>query len=316
MQTNENKVILTIVIPIYNVEKYLAACLSSVYAIKKISTEIILINDGSTDNSQVIINQFLAEFKDKTLFIDQKNRGLSASRNEGIERATGEFILFVDSDDLIDPTKVEFVVNYAKENRLDLVQTKSKTFGDGAPRELPIPSDMLELPVSNGRDYLHAYCNSASIKNRDFRPEVWLLLVKKSVLLGNNLRFQEDMYFEDELMTPSIIFHCDRVKMLDCIFYHYRTRPGSIMTTCNEYHVQSKAKLVASYFDMIKENGFHHEFLNCRLIGWCQEGLVYLSFKQLFVMFSLKKINAKNVARLLILISQKCFTLLPKKAGK
>lgn len=309
MSKLNKRIDLSIVIPIYNVEEYLEECLLSVYEIKGITTEIILINDGSTDNSIRVINQFLKKYDDKTLFINQKNKGLSGARNVGIEKATGEYTLFIDSDDIITPEKVTFLVNYALKNRLDLVQTKSKTFAGKVNRELPVPSEMVKLPISNGRDYLLAYCNSASVEKGDFRPEAWLSLIKTEVFFRDNIRFQEGMYFEDELFTPNLILQCKRIKMLDLVFYHYRIRPNSIMTTSNERHIKSKAMLVAEYYQVIQKHKFYHPFLNCRLIGWTKEGLSYLSMKQLLVMLTLKKIKIKDFLLLVSLIIKKCFSI-------
>jgi glycosyltransferase involved in cell wall biosynthesis len=307
---------LSIIVPIYNVEEYLEECLNSVYAIKGITTEVILINDGSTDSSITIINNFLSKFENKTIFINQDNKGLSGARNAGIAKTKGKYILFVDSDDLIVPEKVQFIVDYAVKNSLDLLQAKSRTFGDTASRVMPVPAVMLVLPVSSGRDYLQAYCNCASIKKQDFRPEAWLLLIKSTVLLENKLRFQEGMYFEDELMTPTILLHCNRVKMLDVIFYHYRIRPNSITTTFNEYHVKSKAMLATAYFNLIKEHKFYHPFVSCRLIGWCKEGLVYLPLKQLVAILQLRNIKSKDFILLISLILEKSLLLLSIKFKK
>lgn len=305
MHKQDQQAVLSIIIPIYNVEKYLEECLCSVYAIDGIPIEVILINDGSRDDSVVIINKFLTQYSDITIFIDQINKGQSAARNVGLEKATGKYIMFVDSDDKIESRKIKSIINYAIEHDLDLVQAKGEKFDLDADLNLPIPEQMFSLPVCNGRSYLRAYCNSASIKNGDFRSEVWLLFIKKSVVESNHIRFTEGMNYEDELMVPTLILHCDRVKAFDSIFYYYRYTPNSIMTTFSKYHVESKAKLVSEYFKMLKEHDFNHSFATCRLIGWCKEGLPYISIKQLMAILLLKKLKTKDFALLLTLIFKK-----------
>lgn len=308
----KNKIELSIIIPIYNVEKYLEECLLSVYAIKDISIEVILVNDGSVDKSIDIINKFLLDYEDITLFINQANQGQSAARNAGLENATGEYVMFVDSDDLVDPEKLQELVKYAIDENLDLVQALGEKFDCEDDVSLAFHPSMFSLPVSSGRDYLKAYCDCSSIENRDYRPEVWLLCIKRIVLISNKIQFTEGMNYEDELIVPTIILCCNRIKALNCLFYFYRTRSDSIMTTFTEFHLESKAKLVNHYFSMLKFHKFYHYFLNCRIIGWSAEGLNYISFRQLFAIFSLKKLKIKDSVFLITLILRKCLLVLRK----
>lgn len=98
------KIDLSIIIPIYNVEQFLRDCLETVYNIK-INKEVILINDGSTDNSYFIIKEFEERYSDQTIVINQKNQGLAETRNIGLKYAKGEYITFIDSDDFIGATR-------------------------------------------------------------------------------------------------------------------------------------------------------------------------------------------------------------------
>tara|TARA_R110001583_G_scaffold83923_1_gene221194 strand:+ start:12029 stop:12556 length:528 start_codon:yes stop_codon:yes gene_type:complete len=175
MKTN---IELSIIIPVYNVEKYLAECLQSAYNITGIHKEIIIINDGSTDNSALIIDDFLSLYPNETVVKTQVNQGVSVTRNVGLKLATGDYILFLDSDDTFEDGAVFELLRYAQKHDLDLRQARATYFGDLPTSLMPKPAEVLDAPVGSGHSLLKKYCEVASIKNADFRPEVWLMLLK------------------------------------------------------------------------------------------------------------------------------------------
>ena len=305
--TLSNAIELSIIVPIYNVDKYLSECLQSIYAIQDLSYEVLLINDGSTDLSSDIIKHFESMFSDITIVINQANRGLSAARNSGIAHASGQYLMFVDSDDWIDSKKIPDLIEYAIKNDLDLLHGRGERVIDSERCVLPIPDEILDLPICNGREYLNAYCHYASIKKRNFRPEVWLSFYKTELLLINEIRFYCGIYFEDELFLPNIILHCNRVKSIDVFFYNYRIRENSITTTFNNKHLLSKAKLVTEYIATMRKHHFYCSFLNGRMIGWCSESLQYIGFKPLFSLLFLRNKNKKDTCLLFYLFFKKCF---------
>ena len=110
---SESKPLVSVVLPIYNVEKYLPKCLDSVVGQSYENIEIICINDGSPDESEKIVADYMKN-DSRIVLINQKNQGLSGARNTGIENAKGEYIMFLDSDDWIDPETVEVAVDEAQ----------------------------------------------------------------------------------------------------------------------------------------------------------------------------------------------------------
>ena len=284
-----NKIELSIVIPVFNVEKYLEECLKSVYKITGISKEIIIVNDGSTDNSDVIINKFLNLYPDETVVETQSNKGQSAARNVGVTLATGDYILFLDSDDtFVDHTVFE-LLRYAQKHDLDLLQGRASYFGDVPFSLMPMPQEVINEPISSGISLLKKYCEVASIKNANFRPEVWLMLLKRALFTDNNIRFTTDMYYEDELITPALFLSAKKVKALDLVFYNYRIRQGSIIRSFSEKHIASKGRLVKEYYLLLSKNKFYDSFTNNRLIGWSKEAQEYLSIIDLLSLFLLHK---------------------------
>lgn len=137
--------LVSIIIPVYNVEKYLSACLDSVIAQDYENLEIILINDGSTDGSFVICQEYLS--KDKRIsLINKENGGLSSARNLGLDRMKGKWVMFVDSDDEIVPNMVSTMLNYALQNACDIVRCNCLTRGMNREevRTLPVPAGLYE----------------------------------------------------------------------------------------------------------------------------------------------------------------------------
>ena len=112
---------ISIIIPVYNVEKYISRCLDSILANTYQNTEIILVNDGSKDDSQKIIEEYKKKYTDKIILIEQENKGPAEARNVGIVKASGEYIMFIDSDDFIEKDYIENYANQIKEDDYDLV---------------------------------------------------------------------------------------------------------------------------------------------------------------------------------------------------
>ena len=115
---NENNIFFSVIVPVYNVEKYIEKCIESIFNNQINDVEIIIVNDGSTDNSRNIINKY-AE-RDNIVIIDQENAGLSAARNSGLKIAKGEYILFLDSDDYLEPEALDILYKVVCESRADL----------------------------------------------------------------------------------------------------------------------------------------------------------------------------------------------------
>ena len=223
---------LSIIIPIYNVEEYLEECLDSIYKIKGIKKEVILINDGSTDKSQDIINKYKKIYDDETVVIVQENKGLSSARNAGINAARGRYISFIDSDDFIDSEKFASFFKECKNYDLDvgagdlLYYCNEKAFADEDMQKRA--RKLKEIPVCNGLDYWE-HCLETKTDNN--RVEVVRNLYKRAFLNDNDIRFVTGLLHEDTLFMHEIMVRAKKVKYMDYNFYFYRTREGSIMKT-------------------------------------------------------------------------------------
>lgn len=227
---------LSIVVPVYNVENYLRECLDSLYAIKGMKKEIILVNDGSTDRSLDIIMEYQSKHHNNTVVVDKKNGGLSSARNAGIRVAKGKYISFIDSDDFIDPVMFEKFYNEVLAEKLDVGVANLRYYQDGKSGSPLFRSDLIkDAGVVDGRKFLDLVME----KPKCFREEVVDDLYRREFLVENNLYFKEGILHEDTLFTPMVYLKAKRVKYLDYPFYNYRQRAGGIMSVVTQKSIDS-----------------------------------------------------------------------------
>lgn len=212
---------LSIVIPVYNVEKYISRCLESVINqdLDNSEYEIIIVNDGSPDNSVAIAEEY-QKLHSNIRIINRKNGGLSAARNTGFDAACGEYVWFVDSDDRIEPNCIDFLVNKAEQDSLDvLCFNLKKEFPNGRIEEFVITNDG-ELKLHSGENFL---CQVG------MPPAAWAAIYKREFLINSNLRFYEGILHEDQEFTPRAYTLAKRIEFVNRSVYYYSQRDGGIM---------------------------------------------------------------------------------------
>ena len=217
----------SVVIPVYNTEKYLEATLQSIRNQICCEIEIIVIDDGSTDCSAEIVRR-AADEDGRIVLVSQPNRGLSLARNAGIARASGEFVYFMDSDDLLEKDALETCYRKCTEQRLDFVIFDAEAFSDEGS---DIPGIRYERTqgmrdrVYDGRELL-----ALLLREGRYLPSACLSFVRLGLLRESGLRFYPDMLHEDELYTPMLYLYAARVGCIERAFFKRRVREGSIMT--------------------------------------------------------------------------------------
>lgn len=213
----ENKKV-SIIVPVYNVELYIEDCLNSLLNQTYSNYEIILINDGSTDNSIEICSKYNDQ---KIKIFNQNNKGVSIARNVGISLATGQYIMFVDADDIVSENYIENLITSIEETNTDMVvcgYTKEKT-------ELVNKRNSQEIKgeIINANTMLENM-----MENNLQEGYLWNKIFKKSIISDNSLEFEEgvnvweDLYFVIEYLSKS-----DKVFAINETLYYYRTREGS-----------------------------------------------------------------------------------------
>lgn len=215
---------LSIIVPVYNVEKYVEECIESLLAQNLDSIEILVIDDGSKDNSINIVKGF----DDSRLKVYQKeNGGLSSARNYGLERAEGEYVCFIDSDDFIKGNdSFKILYENAKTEDLDILTGIFSWYysEDNIRKDSRCEALISDKPME-GKEYL-----KKALQVDGYIAIACTQLYKREFLKSNNLEFKEGIFHEDEQFTPRALLKANRVNVTDLNFYMYRQREGSIMS--------------------------------------------------------------------------------------
>ena len=214
-----DKIFISIIVPVYNVEKYLRECLDSISQLKTVTWEAILVDDGSTDTSGKICDEY-AKQDSRFRVIHQKNAGVSAARNAGLDAAKGEWIWFVDSDDSINP---DFEIsNLEVFDDADYVLFDMRKFHDGEElNPLGHQKSILKCTDLSKNDFLCKYqCNH---HQRLFYKKTWVMIDHHQRLAFSlGTRVGEDLEFQYKYLI-----RCQRPARLDAVLYNYRLREGS-----------------------------------------------------------------------------------------
>ena len=236
----------SIIIPVYNVEKYLAQCLDSAVSQTHQNKEIIIINDGSTDGSTAIIAEY-QKIHNEIKAITTENRGLSCARNTGIKHATGQYIIFLDSDDWIDKETLEKCLKSLKTHNADIAFFNATAFADGIP-----DSESKKFNYIRSQNVINQKIKCRKlfeefISSKNYIVSACLYLYRLSSF--SEARFLPSITHEDNLFTTQLLINnasATAICLPDC-FFHRRVRPDSIMTQ------QKSMKHVEGYFSVAEE---------------------------------------------------------------
>ena len=212
--------LVTVIVPIHNVEKYLTQCLDSIINQTYRELEIILVDDGSIDNSYNIANQYLAKDTRIKLY-HQSNQGVSAARNYGFARASGDYILFVDSDDFIELNLIECSVNDLEKQDVDMV-IFSYRYADFENNKL-IERNFVNSKIIDKKEALKLTLTE------EVKSYAWLRLTKREAY--KNIQYPVGKTFEDTATTYRILFNCEKIYLSNRVLYNYRYKKNSITNT-------------------------------------------------------------------------------------
>lgn len=218
--------LLSIIIPVYNVEEYLSTCIDSTLYYKENNIEILLIDDGSTDNSGSICDSY--EKKDKRIRVYHKeNGGLSDARNYGIAQAKGKYILFLDSDDYIKQNSIISVMNMLIGEECDVIMSPYNEYIDKRFKAISGTNDAIDELVSYNKDE-ELIINL--FRKTKLLWSAWKFIVKRELLIQNNISFKKGYLHEDVDYTTRILLKMNTFKYYNNPWYCYRLeRAGSIM---------------------------------------------------------------------------------------
>ena len=203
----------SVIVPVYNVEKYIKKCLDSIFNQSFKDFEVIVVNDGTKDKSMNIVKKYNA------IIIEQENKGLSEARNTGVKKASGDYLIFVDSDDYIEKDLLK-KINESLENNPDIVRYQAKFVTE----KETIDYNEKEFTGLTGSDAFR------EITKYHFFEPAWLYAIKRSYYIKNKFKFAKNTYHEDFGLIPLVIFKSKKVNSINYCGYNYIQRSGSIIT--------------------------------------------------------------------------------------
>jgi hypothetical protein len=213
------KPLISIVVPVYNVEKYLKECLDSLVNQTLDSYQIIIVNDGSTDSSLDIINEYKNNYNDLIKVIDQKNGGLSSARNSGIKFAEGKYLAFIDSDDFVEIDMYKKMIDIAEKEICDVVLCDIEFYWGNKEDK-----NFIMKGLRN---------NNEEIKKRALLSPLfaWNKIYKKEYFDKYKIAFEKGVWYEDLEVTTFLLASATKIGYLNETMVHYRQREDSIMGT-------------------------------------------------------------------------------------
>lgn len=255
----------SIIVPVYNVEAYLPECMESLVHQTLEDIEIIAVNDGSPDNSIDILNRYAKEYPNKVKVFTTENHGVSHARNYGLDRATGEYILFVDSDDFLDLTMCEVLYNKAIQDNNDLVLCGRNNIyenADGSIRKKPA----IVVPISQNFKLVDRKFELVKIS-----PFPWDKMFKRSLLEGTY--FPEGIRFEDLVVAFSVAAKAECIGKVNLPLYNYRrTTQGGFLNSFSKatmdivtafdllFQIMKKENLFDTFYDELEYICVRHFF--------------------------------------------------------
>lgn len=217
----------SVIVPVYNVAPFLPDCLDSLLAVPFQDMEVLLVIDGAADESPAIAERYAARDR-RFRLVRRENGGLSAARNTGIEASDGEYLFFLDGDDMLEPALIGDAIQAAESTGAQQVVWNYRYLTDGAlgPAQLPMRDGLIDTSAGHLADYFYRYWFPYR-----HGQEAWARLYRRDLLDAHGLRFEpnDEIFAEDTLMTGSLLLYTDRLAVLGKPYVRYRQRSGSIM---------------------------------------------------------------------------------------
>ena len=224
------------IVPVYNTSKYLKKCLDSLVKQNFKDFDIIIVNDGSTDNSKDIIKKYESKYSNIKV-INEENQGLSMARNNGVKKVSGKYIIFIDSDDYVEK---DLLKQIDKEIAgVDVLRYQVITEDENGKNKKTYNEEAFDI--------IKGYDAFKYISNYHFVEPAWCYVYKTEYYKDNKFNFKKGVYHEDFGLIPYVIYKARKVKSISYAGYHYITRNGSIMNN-SDYK-----KTVKKAFDMLEQ---------------------------------------------------------------
>lgn len=312
--------LISIIVPAYNVEKYIEKCLDSLLNQTFDDYQIIVVNDGSTDRTDEIIQQ---KYLDKVVYIDKKtNSGLSDTRNVGMKFATGEYIIFVDGDDYVNNSCIQKIRSIIKSHRdVDVVYVGHIEERNGEQKQFKGFQSVCNQ-VWRADVFL-----KSELGQRSFPVPACFAVYRRQFLIENNLRFTTGIYHEDELWSAEVALKAQQVLTADICYYHYVIRAGSItqkkdltqngldiIFICNQM-----ISMLSEIEDLVLKKLFANHIAMLYMKGMCRGKLYRKQYRSKFnrcIPIKYAYFTKDKLKAILFLISPYIYYIIDLKCGK
>ncbi|MBS6600274.1 MAG: glycosyltransferase family 2 protein [Clostridium sp.] len=237
----------SIIIPVYNVEEYIEECLKSILAQTYKDIELLIVDDGSTDNSLGLIREYENKFKKIRIFT-QQNKGVSEARNLALNYVSGEFVLYIDPDDFLEPNMIEKMVNKAEKYNSDITicgyylyyskdNANNKIFTYGINENKTLSSlEVIDMML-----------------NYKLQGQLWNKLFKKDLLINNNFKFEPGRYIQDIFPVFKMVLKSSNITFIDEPLYYYRQRMSSTVNKKSKKLAEDYFHAMYSIMNYVKE---------------------------------------------------------------
>ncbi len=265
---------ISVIVPVYNVEKYLKRCLDSLVNQTLKEIEIIVVNDGSPDESEKIILEYLEKYRN-IKYYKKENAGLSVARNYGISKSSGEYIAFVDSDDYVDTSMLQKMYEKAKEKDYDVVACS------------------VSMVLDDGK-YISTVKTGLKNDNSDIKenmitiyPSAWNKIYKKE--LFDKVLFKKNVWFEDVEFLYRLFPYINNIGIVNESLYYYVQRDGAITKTYDK-RLYDYIKNWNSILEFYKNNNFYDEYK--KELEYCYVRYLYATFIKRSINLSKKEFDS------------------------
>ena len=236
---------LSIIIPVYNTEKHLKKCFDSIINQNNSEIEVVVVNDGSTDNSEVIIKEYISKYKDVFTYYKKDNTGVSDTRNFGVEKASGKYIMFLDSDDYIDKKLYDNIKKYIDED-IELIKYKMQRVDENDKILEIVPGATFDK-ITGEEGFNKLYGTDVLLDS----PCVYI--IKKDIFVRNNLKFKVGTEHEDFGLIPFVIVLAKSMVSTNFYGYYYVQSQGSLMRNENYKKTIKRVYDALGHYDNAKE---------------------------------------------------------------
>ena len=236
---------LSIIIPVYNTEKHLKKCFDSIINQNNSEIEVVVVNDGSTDNSEAIIKEYTSKYKDLFTYYKKDNTGVSDTRNFGIEKASGKYIMFLDSDDYIDKKLYDNIKKYIDED-IELIKYKMQRIDENDKILEIVPGATFDK-ITGEEGFNKLYGTDVLLDS----PCVYI--IKKDIFVRNNLKFKVGTEHEDFGLIPFVIVLAKSMVSTNFYGYYYVQSQGSLMRNENYKKTIKRVYDALGHYDNAKE---------------------------------------------------------------